>query len=83
MGDLGLFQSLLIGLATGMTTFFLATFLAIIWFGVYAGVTHKTVDFANTYKHVGFPLGLLVGIVALAFLAVQWIRRFVRRGKTA
>ncbi len=83
MGDLGLFQSILIGLATGMAAFFLGTFLAIIGFGIYAGVSHQAVDFAKTYKRVGFPLGLVVGVLALTFLGIQWLRRLARRGKNA
>ena len=80
MGDLGLFQSLLIGLATGFTAFFLATFLAILGFGIYAGFSHRALDFAYTYKRIGFPIGLGVGASALAFLGVQWGRRLIRRG---
>ena len=79
MGDLGWFQSLLMGLATGMTAFFLATFLAIVGFGIYAGVTHRAIDFALTYKRVGFPVGLVVGVFALGYLGVQWIRRITMR----
>ncbi len=81
MGDLGLFQSVLIGLATGMAAFFLATFLSIIGFALYAGFSHQAVDFANTYKHVGFPIGVVVGVLALSFLGVQWLRRLARRGQ--
>ncbi len=80
MGDLGLFQSLLIGLATGFAAFFLATFLAILGFGIYAGVSHHALDFAYTYKRVGLPIGLAVGIAALSFLGVQWVRQVIRRG---
>lgn len=80
MGDLGWFQSLLMGLATGFTAFFLATLLSIIGFAIYAGVTHTTPDFAMTYKRIGLPIGLGVGIAALAFLGVQWIRRLTRKG---
>lgn len=80
MGDLGLFQSILIGLATGFAAFFLATFLAIIGFGIYAGVTHTNVDFANTYKRIGFPIGVGVAVAALTFLGVQYLRRLARKG---
>jgi hypothetical protein len=83
MGDLGWFQSLLMGLAAGFTAFFLATFLAIIGFAIYAGVSHQAVDFANTYKRVGFPIGLGVGIASLTFLAFQWVRRLARKGRNA
>jgi ABC-type dipeptide/oligopeptide/nickel transport system permease subunit len=80
MGDLGWFQSLLMGFATGFMAFFLATFLAIVVFGIYTVTTHRAVDFALTYKRVGLPVGLTVGIAALAFLGVQWIRRMTRKG---
>ncbi len=81
MGDLGWFQSLIMGLAAGFTAFFLATFLAIIGFGLYAGFSHHHVDFALTYKRVGLPIGLAVGVSALCFLAVQWFRRLLRKGR--
>lgn len=80
LGDLGWFQSLLMGLAAGFTAFFLATFAAIVGFALYTGITHHPVDFAMTYKRVGFPIGLGVGILSLAFLAVQWVRRIARKG---
>jgi hypothetical protein len=80
-GDLGWFQSLLMGLAAGFTAFFLATFLAIVGFGIYTVATHHPVDFAQTYKRIGFPIGLIVGIVSLSFLAIQWIRRITRKGE--
>ncbi len=80
MGDLGWFQSLLMGLAAGFTAFFLATLLAIIAFAIYGGVRHSMPDFAMTYKRVGFPIGVGVGVASLAFLGVQWIRRITRKG---
>ena len=81
LGDLGLFQSLLIGLATGFAAFFLATFLAILGFGLYTGFSHHAVDFALTYKRVGFPIGVGVGVVALCYLAVQYTRQVVRKNR--
>ena len=83
LGDLGWFQSVLMGLATGFTAFFLATFLAILGFAIYVGVSHHAVDFALTYKCVGFPIGVAVGVAALGFLGFQWIRRFMRKGRDA
>ena len=80
LGDLGWFQSILMGLAAGFTAFFLATLLSIVGFAIYGGVAHRTPDFALTYKRVGFPIGLVVGLSSLAFLAVQWIRRIARKG---
>ena len=79
MGDLGWFQSLIMGLAAGFTAFFLATLLSIIGFAIYAGIAHTTPDFALTYKRIGFPIGLGVGVISLSYLAFQWIRRFGRK----
>ena len=80
-GDLGWFQVLLMGLATGFVAFFLATFLAIIALLFYTGTTHHPVDFAITYKRIGLPIGLLVGVAALSFLGYQWARRILTKGR--
>lgn len=79
LGDLGWFQSLLMGLATGFTAFFLATFLSIVALLVYMTATHHAVDFAIAYKRVGFPIGVGVGVAALSFLGFQWVRRTIRK----
>ena len=78
LGDLGWFQSLLMGLATGFAAFFLATFLAIVGFMVYLMATGKTPNFALTYRLVGLPVGLVVGAAALVYLSVQYARRMAR-----
>jgi hypothetical protein len=80
LGDLGWFQSLLMGLATGFAAFFLATFCSIMALLFYFAFTHRPVDYAIAYKRVGFPFGLVVGAVALTYLGVQWSRRMARRG---
>ncbi len=79
LGDLGWFASLLMGVATGMAAFFLATFLAIIALLVYTMASHKTPDFALAYRVVGFPVGVVVMTLALGFLAVQWAKRMARK----
>lgn len=81
LGDLGWFQTLLMGLATGFTAFFLSTFLAIMVFLADTMVTHHTPDFAITYKRIGFPIGVVVGVAALSFLGFQWVRRMIRKGR--
>jgi hypothetical protein len=82
LGDLGWFQSILMGVATGMAAFFLTTFLAIFVLLTYILVTGKSagsVNFALTYKVVGFPIGVVVMLSALGFLGFQWSRRMARR----
>ena len=79
LGDLGWFQSLLMGTAAGFAAFFAVTFVSIISLLVYATVTHHAVDYAIAYKRIGFPAGLFVLVVALSFLAVQYARQLKRK----
>jgi hypothetical protein len=82
LGDLGWFQSLLMGVATGMAAFFLATFLAILGLLGYITVTGKSaadVNFALAYKAIGFPVGVVVMASALGYLGLQWARRMARK----
>lgn len=81
LGDLGWFQSLLMGLATGFIAFFLATFASIIGLLFYSGTTHHAVDFAMAYKRIGLPVGLVAGIAALSYLGYLWMHRVLTRGR--
>jgi len=77
--DLGWFQSLIMGVATGMAAFFLTTFVAIMAMLVYMVATGRHPDFADTYRLAGFPVGVVVMALALVFLGVQWARRMKRK----
>jgi hypothetical protein len=79
LGDLGWFTSLLMSFALGFAAFFAATFFAIVGTLFYNTVTHRTVDFALTYKRVGLPVGLLVLVLTLAYLGTLWVRRQLRK----
>ncbi len=79
MGDLGWFQSLLMGLATGFAAFFLTTFAAIVVLLTYQMATHRTPNYDITYKHFGFPVGLVTGVLALGYLGILWTRRMARK----
>ena len=79
LGDLGWFQSLIMGMATGFAAFFLTTFVAIIAFLFYSAVSHRTPDYAITYKLIGFPVGVVVMIAALGYLGAQYIKRTRRK----
>jgi hypothetical protein len=81
LGDLGWFQSLLMGVATGMAAFFLTTFLAILAMLIYMLATGAHPDFAMSYRRAGFPAGVIVMALALAFLGVQWSRRMSRKSR--
>ena len=79
LGDLGWITSLLMSFALGFAAFFGATFFAIVGTLIYSTVTHRTVDFALTYKWAGLPVGLVVLAAALAYLGTLWVRRHLRK----
>ncbi|MGD0797565.1 MAG: hypothetical protein ABR910_07555 [Acidobacteriaceae bacterium] len=79
LGDLGWFGSLLIGVASGFLVFFSSTFCAIVAILFYNSVLHGNVDFALSYRRVGFPLGVTVMAIALTYLGGLWLRRALRR----
>jgi hypothetical protein len=79
LGDMGWFASLLMGVASGFMAFFATTFCAIVFILVYNTAFHGTVDFACSYRVVGFPIGILVMVVALSYLGTLWIKRILRR----
>ena len=80
VGDLGWFATLLLSLASGFAVFFAATFVGIMSILVYNTFGHHAVDFAISYRRIGLPLGLVVAVLALAYLASLWVRRQIRRG---
>jgi hypothetical protein len=82
LGDLGWFQSLLMGLATGFAAFFLATFGAIVGFLIYVSVTGRPlgeVHIERAYRNIGFPVGVVVMALALGYLGIQWSRRMAKK----
>lgn len=79
LGDLGWFGSLLIGVASGFLAFFASTFCAIVFVLIYNTAFHGAIDFAQTYRLVGFPIGVVVMIVALSYLGTLWFKRILRR----
>jgi ABC-type dipeptide/oligopeptide/nickel transport system permease subunit len=79
LGDLGWFQSLLMGFATGFAAFFATTFVSIMALLFYRVASGHNPDFAIAYRDVGFPVGLVVLVVALGYLSVLYARRLRRR----
>ena len=72
--ELGWFTCLLIGVASGFAAFFAATFLAIVTLLVLNSAGHH-IDYAITYRRIGLPIGLVVGVVALGYLGTLWSKR--------
>ena len=83
LGDLGWFASLLMGLATGFAAFFLTTFVSIMSLLFYRVASSHNPDFAIAYRDIGFPVGVVVLIVALTYLSVLYARRMARNRRKA
>jgi hypothetical protein len=79
VGDLGWFATLLVSFASGFAAFFASTFLGIVGLLVVDIATHRTPDFAISYRLIGLPVGLLVLVAALSYLGFLWVRRMIRR----
>ena len=79
LGDFGFFTSLLMAFAVGFLSFFLFTFLAIVGIMIYNGMGHH-VDYADSYKDISFPAGLVVLAISLIFFGTLWVRRKLSRG---
>jgi hypothetical protein len=79
VGDFGWFATLLIGLASGFMAFFASTFCAILFILIYNAAMHGNIDFALSYRRVGFPIGIIVLVVALSYLGSLWFKRILRR----
>ncbi|HUA90917.1 MAG TPA: hypothetical protein VL991_00035 [Terracidiphilus sp.] len=74
-----LFQSLLLAFATAFFTFFAVTCIAIFALLGWNLLGHHSVNFADTYRYVGFPAGVLMLLVALPYFLVLWARARLRK----
>lgn len=77
IGGLGWFATFLMGTAAGFAAFFAGTFLGIVGIMLSNSIGHTAIDYADAYRWIGFPLGVLVLIFALSFLITLRIRRGV------
>ena len=70
----GLATSLLLAFASAFFTFFATTTLAIFALLGWNVWGHHAVSYADSYRYVGFPAGVLVLLVALPTFGVLWVR---------
>jgi len=75
----GLFTSLLLAFAAAFFTFFASTCIAIFSLLGWNLLGGHAVSYADSYRYVGFPAGLLVLLVALPVFGVLWVRAKLRR----
>jgi hypothetical protein len=74
LGGFGLFTSLLLSFASAFFAFFTSTCLAIFFLLAWNLGGHHAVDYADSYRYVGFPAGVIILLIALPFFATLWIR---------
>jgi hypothetical protein len=79
VGELGWFAMLLMGTAAGFAAFFAGTFCGIFGIMIWNAATHGAVDYAMSYRRVGFPLGVVVLVGAYSSLGTMWVRRVLRK----
>ena len=70
----GLFTSLLLSFAAAFFAFFASTCVAIFALLVWNLGGHHSVDYADSYRNVGFPAGVVVLALALPFFLILWVR---------
>lgn len=74
-----LFQSLLLSVAAAFFTFFATTCISIFALLAWNLLGHHSVNFADTYRYVGFPAGVLVLMAALPYFLTLWVRAKLRQ----
>lgn len=75
----GLFTSLLLAVATAFFTFFVSTCIAIFSLLGWNVFGHHTVNYADSYRYVGFPAGVIALAVALLVFGSLWVRAKLRQ----
>jgi hypothetical protein len=73
--DFGLFTSILLSFAFGITVFFVTCFVAIFGILIYNNTATHSVDFADSYRYFALPAGLAALAVSLVVLLGLWLRR--------
>lgn len=70
----GLFTSLLLSFAAAFFAFFASTCMAIFALLAWNLGGHHAVNYADSYRYVGLPAGVIVLLLALPFFGTLWIR---------
>ncbi|MGD0522313.1 MAG: hypothetical protein ABSA48_13725 [Terracidiphilus sp.] len=79
LAGFGLFTSLLLAIAAAFFTFFATTCIAIFALLGWNLIGHHAVSYADSYRWVGFPAGVLVLVVALPVFGALWVRARLRK----
>jgi len=69
-----LFQGLLLSFASGLLAFWIATGVSIFALLFWNLLGNHSVNFADTYRYIGLPAGLVTLALALPFFIAVWLR---------
>jgi hypothetical protein len=75
----GFFTSLLLSFAAAFFSFFASTTVAIFALLAWNLAGHHAVSYAASYRWVGFPVFVLVLVVALPVFGTLWVRAKLRK----
>lgn len=78
LGDFGLFSCVLLSVAAGFFAFFGTCFLAIIGLLFWNTLAHQQINYADSYRYIAFPIGVVVMVFGFAFFSGVWLRRRLR-----
>ena len=77
LGNFGFFSGLLLSFSAGFFAFFLTCFFAIFGILIYNSAGHHHVDYADSYRYIALPAGLIVLALSLVIIMGMWLRRKV------
>jgi hypothetical protein len=78
LGDFGFFSAILLSLAAAFLSFFASLFCSIVALLFWNTLGHHAVNYADTYRDVAFPVGLVMLAFGLVFFTGTWLRRKLR-----
>lgn len=75
LGDFGLFSCVLLSVASGFFAFFGSCFLAIMGLLLYNTLAHQQINYADSYRYIAAPIGVVVMAFGFVFFTSVWLRR--------
>ncbi|HEY1807606.1 MAG TPA: hypothetical protein VGG42_03540 [Acidobacteriaceae bacterium] len=79
LGDFGLFSCVLLSVAAGFFAFFGTCFLAIMGLLFWNTLAHQQINYADSYRYIAFPVGVVVLVFGFVFFTSVWLRRRLAR----
>ncbi|MFZ0631342.1 MAG: hypothetical protein WA399_00555 [Acidobacteriaceae bacterium] len=75
LGDFGLFSCVLLSVAAGFFAFFGTCFFAIVGLLFWNTLAQQQINYADSYRYIAFPTGIVVMVFGFVFFTSVWLRR--------